>query len=513
MTETTIGYLLDAFARHASQVAITHARGEWTYGDLLDGVNRMARALSAQGLQRGDVVALATGAEPETFILRFAANALGCATWILYDDLAPSLLVEMLRYVEPAALVFTPGRVDDRLLAAIGQVPGIMALGLGPHPDAVDLAEQAAAESSGPITIQARPEDLSAIRLTGGSTGVPKGVPHTCALPGYYSPGSLQMWKTTTQLMCTAIGHLGGSLAEVVLAAGGRVVLQQENAFDPGRALAAIERERVGFVWMQPAMLHQLLDHPALESTDTSSLRVLMVTGGPTTPERMVQALNRFGPIVSTGYGTYEIGQITILSAAELQRPELLTTVGRPVSQVEVCIRGADDESLDTGSIGEIWVRGPGLMSGYYKRPDLTATALRDGWFRTGDLGFLDAAGYLSIVGRSKDTIVGLRETVYPAQIERVLYRDPRIQQAVVFGITAGADRDEKIAAAVVPAALQHLSEEDVAVTVRAEMGAAYAPEVVLILAEMPTVGSNKPDRTALRRLAVERFDNQAPAP
>ncbi|WP_433654596.1 AMP-binding protein [Nocardia sp. CA-128927] len=506
---TTIGYLLDAFAQQPSQVAITHARGEWTYGDLLDGINRMARVLTAQGLRRGDVVAVATGAEPETFVLRFAANAIGCATWIIYDDLGPSLLVEMLRYVEPTAVVFTPGRDDDRLLAAIEQVPGVTALALGRHPDAANLTELAAAESAEPIAIQARPEDLSAIRLTGGSTGTPKGIPHTFALPGYYSPAALRMWKTT-QLMCTAIGHLGGTLAEVVLAAGGRVVLQ-ENAFDPGQVLAAIEREGINFIWMQPSMLHRLLDHPALESTDTSSLRLLMITGGPAAPERIVQALKRFGPIITTGYGTNEIGQITLLGPAEQQRPELLMTVGRPMQRVEVSIRDGDAESLETGATGEIWVRGPGLMSGYYKRPDLTAEALRDGWFHTGDLGFLDAEGYLSIVGRSKDTIVGVGQTVYPAQIDKVLHRDPRIQQAVVFGVIIGADRDERIAAAVVPTPPGHLSGEDVTALVRAEMGEAYAPEVVLILAQMPTIGSNKPDRTVLRRLAADRLEIQAP--
>ncbi|WP_225729223.1 MULTISPECIES: class I adenylate-forming enzyme family protein [unclassified Nocardia] len=501
--ETTVGFTLAAFARNSPQVAITYSGGEWTYGQLLDRVHRMARALAAQGLKRGDVVALATGADPDTFALKFAANALGCAVWIIYDDLGPSLLTEMLSYVEPTAVVFIPGPDDDHLLAAVEQMPGTAALALGPHPDAVNLADSATAQSGEPVTVRAQPQDLSSIRLTGGSTGTPKGIPHTFALPVYYSPAALQAWNVT-QLLCTAVGHLGGQLAEVVLTAGGRVVLHGENAFDPGHVLESIERERIGFIWMQPAMLHQLLDHPALESADTSSLRSLMITGGPTTPERMAQAVNRFGPIISSGYGTCEIGQITMLSPAEHQHPELLNTVGRPVPGVEVSIRDIDDEPLATGRTGEIWVRGPGLMSGYYKLPELTAQVLRDGWLHTGDLGFLDGDGYLSVVGRSKDTIVGVRETVYPAQIEKVLNRHPRIQQSAVFGVTVGAVRDEKIAAAVVPKASHQLSEHEVADWVRAEMGGAYAPEVVLVLPEMPTISSGKPDRTALRHLAAD---------
>ncbi|MFI6041767.1 class I adenylate-forming enzyme family protein [Nocardia sp. NPDC051321] len=505
---TTIGFLLGAFEERSAQVALTFAGGEWTYGQLLDRTNRMARVLAGQGLKRGDVVALATGADPHTFALKFAANALGCAVCILYDDLGPSLLGDILRYIEPAAVVVIPGRDDDRVIAAAEQVPGATVLALG-NAVAVDLAQLADAESGAPITVQARPADLSAIRLTGGSTGVPKGIPHDSALPDYYSPTALRMWQTT-QLLCTAIGHLGGSLAEAVLAAGGRVVLQEGNQFDPGRVLEAIAREQVRFLWMQPAMLHQLLDHPGLDTADTSSLRFMAVTGGPTTPERIAQAVQRFGPIISTGYGTYEIGQIALLGPAEHQRPELLTTVGRPVPGVRVSIRGTDAEELKPGETGEIWVRGPGLTTGYYKLPELTADAIRDGWFRTGDLGFLDADGYLSVVGRTKDAIIGVKETVYPAQIEQVLHRHPAIAHAVVFGVTDGLVRDEKIAAAVVLRPPLRLSEAEVTAWIRTEMGGAYAPELVLILAELPTTGSNKPDRAQLRDLAADRLKNAA---
>ncbi|MBF6062811.1 AMP-binding protein [Nocardia terpenica] len=502
---TAVGFTLAAFAQHPEQVAITHARGEWTYGELLDRIYRTARALSTQGLGRGDAVALATGAAPETFVLRFAANTLGCATVVLYDDLAPSVLVDMLRYVDAKAVVLRPDHGADRVVTAAKQIPGIAVLAMGTHPEAVNLADLADAESGEPVPVDARPEDLSSIRLTGGSTGDPKGIPQTAGLPAYFAPQFLPMWATT-QLMCTAIGHLGGQLAEVVLTAGGRVVLQ-DGVFNPDQVLKAIEREKVQFIWMQPAMLHRLLDHPALDSTDTSSLRSLMITGGPSTPERIVQALERFGPIITQGYGAYEIGQITMLSPQEHQRPELLTTVGRPFPGVQVSIRNSEGEDQQTGNTGEIWVRGGGLMTGYYKRPDLTAQALRDGWYNTGDLGFLDAEGYLSVVGRSKDIIIGHPETVYPAQVEKVLHRHANIQQAVVFGITNGIDNDEKICAAIVPTPPEHkLSADDVTGWVRSELGDAYAPEVVLLLAEIPTTGSNKPDRTALRRTAANHM-------
>jgi fatty-acyl-CoA synthase len=180
------------------------------------------------------------------------------------------------------------------------------------------------------------------------------------------------------------------------LVAGGVLVLHER--FDAGEVLAAIENQRVTFLWLLPSLLHQLLDHPAPESTDTSSLRLLALGGWASTPHRVVQAIERFGPILGQGYGANEIGPVTWLTPEEHQRPELLTTVGRPVPGVEVSIRDCRGERVDTGVVGEIWARGPDLMTGYYQQPEETAKVLRDGWFRSGDLGFLGVEGYLSLV-------------------------------------------------------------------------------------------------------------------
>lgn len=188
----------------------------------------------------------------------------------------------------------------------------------------------------------------------------------------------------------------------------------------------------------------------ALGSTDTSSLRSLVLGGWASTPRRVTQAIERFGPIVAQGYGTNEIGQVTWLTPEEHLRPELLTTVGRPVPGLDLSIRDSTGERVGAGEAGEIWVRGPDLMTGYYQQPEETATVLRDGWFRSGDLGFLDSEGYLSVVGRSADVIIIAGGHVYPSDVENVLLQHPGIQSAAVFGVTAG-DNDERVCAAVVP--------------------------------------------------------------
>jgi fatty-acyl-CoA synthase len=499
---TAIAVVLTQFARHSERVAIRHDQGEWTYAELLARVYRMARVLRAQGIRRGDVVALLTGNRPETFVLRYAANVLGCCTAVLYDDLATPLLTEMLRATDTVAMVFDADRYAAAALAIGEQVRGIKTLALGECGHTVNVTALAATESAEPIRIDAQAGDLSEIRLTGGSTGRPKGIPRTSRVPPYLSLPALTMWKDSTQLLCTPIGHLGGTLAEVVLAAGGRVVLHER--FDPGKALAAIETERVTYMWAHPDLLHQMLDHPTLEHTDTSSLRSLHLGGWASTPHRVTQAIERFGPVVVQGYGANEVGQITWLSQEEHLDPELLTTVGRPVRGVDVTIRDSDGRPVGTGVTGEIWVRGPNMMTGYYKQPKETAQVLVDGWFRSGDLGFLNAEGYLSIVGRIKEVIISPAGHVYPTQIEDLLMRHHAIHQAAVFGFISEDNNDERVCAAVVPTPTNHISQDDVVQWVSQQCGKAYAPEIVLVLDALPQTGSCKPDRNALRRIVAK---------
>jgi fatty-acyl-CoA synthase len=378
----------------------------------------------------------------------------------------------------------------------LAEMPNVVALTVGAARGAFDVTAAAEHQSSEPLQVEARPADLSAIRFTGGSTGTPKGIPHDFQVPPYFAPAFLQGWRAATQLLCTPVGHLGGTLAGVLLAAGGAVVLHER--FDAGEVLASIERDRISYLWLQPRLLHQLLDHPALASTDTSSLRSITLGGSASTPHRVAQAIERFGLIITQGYGTNEVGQITWLTAEEHRRPELLATVGRAVPSIELTIREPDGTLTD--GTGEIVVRGPGMMMGYYRQPEQTAEVLRDGWFYTGDLGFLDAEGYLTIVGRSKEVILAADGHVYPHAIEDVLLRHPSVADAVVFGVP-GADRDELVHAAIVTAAGAHLSEQDVIRWVSQERGAAYAPEAVVFLDELPRTGSEKLDRRAVRRL------------
>ncbi|MFE3170645.1 class I adenylate-forming enzyme family protein [Amycolatopsis sp. NPDC059090] len=212
------------------------------------------------------------------------------------------------------------------------------------------------------------------------------------------------------------------------------------------------------------------------------------------------------------GYGTLEATQISWLSREDHLLPQLLTTVGRPVSGVDVRIRKEDGTAADFGASGEIWVRGPAVMNNYYNQPEETAKVMADGWFRTGDVGVLDAAGYLSIVGRTKDLIVTTDGHVYSAAIEDVLLDHSDIREATVFSVV-DSDACEHVCAAVVPVPSSDLTSADARSWVSERRGSAYTPELLFFLDEIPTVGSQKPNYSALRRLGAELLRSAADEP
>jgi fatty-acyl-CoA synthase len=490
---TTIELTLARFTGYGDRAAITvddpGAPSEWTFRDLLDRVHREARRLDGLGVRRGDVVAIMVGSTPEGLVLRWAANVVGAA-WVSFADGFSATTIAALLRTCSARFLVTAGA--DRVTTA-GQAADedgtttVVDAGTGPPEDAT------------PLPSRLRPDDLASISLTGGSTGVPKGVPRYAAVPAYSSPAALAGWRDTVLLACTPIAHIAGTLSLVTLAAGGRVVLQAD--FDAGRALAAIPRERVTTVQLMPRNLHAMLDHPDLAATDTSSLRRLRIGSAPASADRLGEALERFGPIVGQTYGSIEATTICSVEPDELARPELRGTVGKPVRGVTVSVRDDDGSPVPTGATGEVWVHSGAVMPGYIGAPEETAAVLRDGWFRTGDLGSLDEEGYLTLVGRAKEVIFAERARIYPSEVENCLVAHPDVTAAGVFA-RADADGVETAAAAVVPRAGRAPAADELIGWVAGRRGPTVAPTEVHIVENLPLTPSGKVDRAALARQA-----------
>ncbi|MEU7167245.1 AMP-binding protein [Streptomyces morookaense] len=491
---------LDALGSDPGREALIHGDRRVTAGEIRDLVYRMTRALVAQGLRRGHTVTLLSGNLPEIIAARYAANLLGCKVNHLYNKLSADVQATIVRDVETHALI-----VDPRLAARAAEVTALApvksVLVLGPSDAGTDLLELAAGESAEPFPNQARPGDVCTIRHTGGTTGHPKGI---CSTFGQNPFRAMEHNADVRLLVCTTLAHAAGHMADATLREGGVVVLLED--FDPAAVLAAIERERITDLFLLPPLLYQLMDHPDADRTDTSSLRCIAYGGCQSSPARIADAVRRFGPVLLQFYGQNEAGGISILTAEDhdLDHPrhlQRLRSAGKPLEGVEVAIRDEDGRDLPAGEHGEICIRSERLMQGYWKQPELTAEVLRDGWLHTGDIGFVDEEGYITVVDRLKDMIVVVGGHVYTSELEDVLNSHPEVLQSAVFGVR-DADRMEQVHAVVVRVPGSGVDAERLRALVQEERGAMYVPASIVFTEALPLTDAGKPDKKRLRQEA-----------
>ncbi|WP_328923659.1 AMP-binding protein [Streptomyces sp. NBC_00190] len=494
--------ILDALEKEPGREVLVHGVRRVSAGELRGLVYGMARALRSQGVRRGQTVTLLSGNLPETLAARYAAGLLGCAVNHLYAGLSADVHADILRDVETRALIVDPayrGRAAD--LAQRVPLKRVLVLG-GGSGAGTDLVKLAGEESTAALTGSARPQDICTIRHTGGTTGHPKAICTTFEQCVSIGPD----WSEEGQvraLVCTTLAHAAGLMADTTLRRGGTVVLLDE--FEPGVVLAAIERERITHMFLLPPLLYQLMDHPEVDRTDTSSLRMLTYGGCASSPTRLTAAVRRFGPVLNQFYGQNEAGGISMLSPQDHdpRRPELLRTAGKIMEGVEVAVRDADGRHLPVGEHGEICVRSPHVMKGYWKQPELTAEVLRDGWLHTGDIGFVDSDGYVTIVDRLKDMIVVVGGHVYTVELEDVLNSHPQVLQSAVLGVP-DANLMERVHAVVVRTPGGDVGETELRAMVRDRKGAMYEPASITFVDALPLTDVGKPDKKLLRVRAAE---------
>jgi fatty-acyl-CoA synthase/8-demethylnovobiocic acid synthase len=417
-----------------------------------------AEAMRDLGVGAGTTLAILTqGNSPATLTARYAAHLLGASVVHIRGanpgtsgpDLPVETQVRMLRETAASVLVFDAA-CAQRASDLRDVLPSTLKLGsFGATVSGAVALDEPRGGSAAEIE-PVRPEQIN-VTYTSGSTGRPKGV-----CQRFEAWNSTVLWAASTVpdgaaltfLAVSPLSHSVGLVVDIMLAAGGTIVLH--DAFDAGTVLDAIQRYRITGSMIGVPQLYLLLDHPDLPRTDLSSLQQLLYVGCPASPGRLEQALPYFGAALMQNYGTTEAGRLTVLSPADHHRPQLLSTVGRP--SPDVAIRICDPETggeVAVGEIGEVRVRSTNMMSGYVDDPELTARVLCDGWLRTGDLGRLDAQGYLRLSGRLGDVIKAGDVKVYPADVEQVLAEHPDVLDACVYG-HKDTDRLERVHAAVV---------------------------------------------------------------
>ncbi|MFI6688519.1 AMP-binding protein [Streptomyces sp. NPDC050485] len=496
---------LDALEGDPGREVLVHQERRVTAGEFRDLVHRMARALRAQGIDRGQTVTLLCGNLPETIAARYAANLIGCRVNHLYNKLAAESQAAIVRDVETRALIVDP-RYVERAIEITESAPVPAVLVLGPAKVGTDLLDLAAGQSAEPLPSPAQPGDVCTIRHTGGTTGHPKGICTTHEQVQAFRGATADPDEQAPRLLvCTTLAHAAGMIADSVLRGGGCVVLLEE--FDPAAVLDAVERERISHLFLLPPLLYQLMDHPDSSVRDTSTLRSISYGGCQSSPARIADAIRRFGPVLVQFYGQNEAGGISLLTPEDHdpQRPDRLRSAGKVLPQVEVVIRNETGRDLQAGEHGEICVRSAMLMKEYWKQPELTAEVLRDGWLHTGDIGFLDDDGYLTVVDRLKDMIVVVGGHVYTTELEDLLNSHPQVLQSAVFGIR-DADNMERVHAAVVPLPGSGIDGQQLRDLVREERGAMYEPADITFVDALPLTDVGKPDKKQLRQRAEREF-------
>jgi HIP---CoA ligase len=349
-------------------------------------------------------------------------------------------------------------------------------------------------------------DDLSDILFTSGTTGVPKGVVQTHSRTLQVATDWVAMTglgAADRYLMVNPYFHMFGLKAGILASVAAGATMLPEPVFDVDRVLARVAEEAVTVLPGPPTLYQSILDHPARERHDLSSLRVA-VTGAADIPVELIRRIDHELPFstVITGYGLTEAGTATATSPGD-DVETIATTVGRPRPGFELRIAGAKGD-VPAGEPGEILLRGGSIMAHYLEDPGATAEALTpDGWLRTGDLGVLDDRGCLRIVGRAKDMFIVGGFNAYPAEIENTLLRHPDIQQAAVIGVA-----DERLGevgmAFVVTRPGTATTGPDIIRWSRDQMANYKVPRVVEILGELPLNATGKVMKDALRERAAQ---------
>jgi len=493
---------LRALARYPSRIAFSWPGGSLSYQGATDLIGRMQAVFTRLGFEAGTRVAFLTANRADSWCAGTAAqlSRLGI-TWLhplgsLEDQLF------QLADSESRVLVVDAAAFRDRGGELAANAPGVTTVfTLGPADYGIDLL--AALEQAGTATARnfAASDDIATLNYTGGTTGKSKGALRRHREYGGFATAILADFEIpdgARYLTVAPISHVAGTKVLPTLMRGGTVHMLK--GFDPEAVLATIARERINFTLFVPTMIYVLLDHPALGRTDLSSLELVLYGASAMSPTRLTEGIARMGPVFSQLYGQTECYPVSVLRKADHdpKRPELFLSCGFPIAACDVKIMDDEDREVATNEAGEICVRAPHVMAEYWKRPDVTAATLKNGWLHTGDIARKDERGYMYILDRKKDMIVSGGFNIFPREIEDVLTQHADVAMCAVVGVPD--DKwGEAVTAIVVPRAGTAPDADELINLVKARKGSAHAPKRIEFVKELPVTAVGKVDKKVLR--------------
>ncbi|MCR3728401.1 fatty-acyl-CoA synthase [Streptomyces umbrinus] len=476
------------------RTALIHGDTTVTYAGLYERTTRLAHALRDSGVRRGDRIAYLGPNHPSYLETLFAAGTLGAVFVPLNTRLAGPEIAYQLTDSGAKALVYgptfaglvagLPGNSDVRTYVEVG----------------AEYDQLLGAASGEAIDEPVTPDDTCIIMYTSGTTGRPKGAMLTHGNLTWNAVNVLVDQDVITDeraLVSAPLFHTAGlnMLTLPVLLKGGTCVLVE--AFDPAATFDLIERHRITFMFGVPTMFEHVARHPRWADADLSSLRMLSCGGSPV-PTPLIAAYQERGLTFLQGYGMTEASPGVLFLDAE-HAVTKAGSAGVPHFFSDVRVVRPDLAPAEIGETGEVVVRGPHVMPGYWGLPDETAAVFHDGWFRSGDAARIDEDGYVTIVDRIKDMIISGGENIYPAEIEDQLLAHPDIVECAVIGVP-----DEKWGevprAVVVPREDVELDPDEVLASLAGRLAKYKIPKSVVLADELPRTASGKLLKSRVRK-------------
>ncbi len=485
-------------------------------------VARLAGSLRAQGLRGGDRVAVLLPNCIEYFEIYLACARAGLVAVPLNYRLTGRELGAILAHAD-AALMIVGADYLEPYLAVRDLLPSVpVPCVVGERTIAGGARFEPWATGEGPTRVrsEAAETDCCAIFYTSGTTGPPKGamVSHlNLEMNGYNQAIADASRRADVNLVAAPVYHMGAVFMAVTYMMLGctQVILP---AFEAGAWMRTLASQRASVSLLVPTMINAILNDPGCAAADLSSLRLIFYGGGPMPPAVLARALRRFDCAFTQGYGLTETLEATFLTAEDhvpdgtpLQQARL-ASVGREAVGAEVRIVDERGDDLPPNDVGEILVRSRSVISGYWRMLEATREAIRDGWFHTGDLGYLDADRYLFLVDRKKDMVVSGGVNIYTKEIEAVLYQHPAVLEAAIIGLP-DETWGESVTAVVALRPGMTVSEPALIEYCRGALASYKKPRAVHFLPELPKNPSGKILKRELRALFAGNTATSSPLP
>src|SRR5690349_11306281 len=481
--------LADLIDRNAAftpdKPALRFADGTWSYATFADRIGQMACALRSKlGVRRGDRIALLAQNHPDYLTLLYACARLG------------AMLVPLNWRLAAPELQFIVSDADVRAVVAASPFEvraGAQIVSLE------SIADLLAAEGGGGHEPDVNWLDPLLIVYTAGTTGRPKGTvltQHALLANAAMSQHMHDMTSEDHVLTVLPLFHVGGLNIQTTPALQLGATVSLHVRFTAEETLAAIAHDRPTLTTLVPSTIQALLEHPRWQTSDLGSLRAI-TTGSTLVPQGLVHAVQARGVPVLQVYGATETSPIAVYTrlGGDLTRP---LSTGLPGLLCEARIVGDAGQEVPPGMAGEVEVRGPNVLTEYWRAPDTTAESLHDGWFRTGDIAIRDTDGYFTIHDRKKNMIVSGGENIYPAEIERVLLDHPSVAEAAVIGVADPRWQEVPVAYVVGRAAI---SIDELHTHLRRQLARFKVPREIVLTDQLPRNALGKVQHFRLREL------------